>query len=253
MVKISVVIITFNEERNLARCLDSVKTIADEIVVADSNSTDNTIAIGHKYGAKVVQHAFTGYADQKNFATQQASNNWILSLDADEEVTDELAQSILKVKEAPEYHVYQMPRLTNYCGQWIKHCGWYPDKQTRLYDRTKGQWANKQVHEYWQMNNEQDKKGTLKGDLLHYSFATINEHLKKIDRYTELAAREAVANGRDAGFFKIRVSPRWHFISEYFFRLGFLDGFYGYIICKLSAHAAFLKYTRIRLYNREKR
>lgn len=252
MVKLSVVIITFNEESNLARCLESVKDIADELIVVDSYSTDNTVSIAQKFAATVVQRAFTGYADQKDFATRQASNDWILSLDADEAVTPELIKSILAVKAAPENNVYQMSRLTNYCGKWIRHCGWYPDKQTRLYNRTKGRWANKQVHEHWQMNDKNERAGQLNGDLLHYSFRSISEHLKKIEKYSELAAREAAANGKTAGILKIWGSPKWHFFSEYVIKLGFLDGFYGYIICKLSAHATFVKYTKIRLYSNEK-
>src|ERR1700748_1157315 len=140
MVKISVVIITFNEEKNIGRCLNSVRNIADEIIVADSFSTDNTVSIAKGYDAKVISRAFVGYAEQKNHATQQAANDWILSLDADEELTPALEHSIAEFKKDPKHNVYQMPRLTNYCGKWIKHCGWYPDKQTRLYDRTKGKW-----------------------------------------------------------------------------------------------------------------
>lgn len=253
MVKISVVIITFNEEKNIGRCLNSVKNIADEIIVVDSFSTDNTVSIAHDYNAKVISSAFVGYAEQKNHATLQASNNWILSLDADEELTAALEQSIMEFKKGPKHNVYQMPRLTNYCGQWIKHSGWYPDKQTRLYDRTKGTWEEKKVHEYWRADNAGDTKGTLRGDLLHYSFSSISEHLKKIEKYTELAALAAVEDGKDASLLKIMASPKWHFFTEYIIKFGFLDGFYGYTICKLSAYSAFIKYTKIRMYNRNKR
>ena len=249
---ISIVIITFNEEKNLGRCLDSVKNVADEIIIVDSFSTDNTVAIARQHNAKVVTREFIGYAEQKNFATQQAANNWILSLDADEELTPELQQSIIEIKKSPKYNVYQMPRLTNYCGKWIRHCGWYPDKQTRLYDRTKGQWEEKKVHEYWRLNNGAEPKGTLSGDLLHYSFTSISSHLEKIEKYSELAAIAAVEDGKDASLMKIWLSPKWHFFSEYIIKLGFLDGFYGYTICKLSAYASFIKYTKIRLYNRRK-
>lgn len=252
MIKLSVVIITLNEERNLDRCLSSVKNIADEIIIADSYSTDNTLAVAQKHNATVVQQAFAGYANQKNFATANATHDWILSLDADEELTPELEKSILDVKKSPAYNVYRMPRLTNYCGQWIKHCGWYPDKQTRLYNRTKGRWAQKQVHEYWQPDTAADPAGLLSGDLLHYSFNSIGEHVRKIEKYSELAAREAVANGKTAGLLKIWLSPKWHFFTEYFIKLGFLDGFNGYIICKLSAHAAFIKYSKIRIYSSNK-
>lgn len=252
MIRLSIVIITYNEERNLARCLDSVKDIADEILVVDSNSTDNTVAIATRYNARVIQNTFIGYGEQKNFATQQATNNWVLSLDADETLTPELRQSIIEVKNDPVFPVYQMSRLTNYCGKWIKHCGWYPDKQTRLYDRTKGKWEEPKVHEYWRLDDDKQQGGVLKGDILHYSFRTINEHLKKIEKYSELAARESVENGKTATLFKIFFSPKWHFINEYIFQLGFLDGFYGYTICRLSVYATFLKYSKIRLYYKQK-
>jgi glycosyltransferase involved in cell wall biosynthesis len=251
MVPLSVVIITFNEERNLRRCLESVKHFADEIIVVDSGSTDGTVAIAGEYSARIVQHPFAGYGEQKNFATAQAVNDLILSLDADEVVSEQLQNSIVEIKNKHAHNVYEMPRLTNYCGKWIKHCGWYPDRQTRLYDRTKGKWEERKVHEYWQATSDEDKKGLLKGDLLHYSFATTSEHLKKIEKYTELAARAAVSEGKSTSLLKIWLSPKWHFFSEYIILLGFLDGFYGYVICRLSAYAAFVKYSKIRLYSRE--
>ena len=249
MPAISVVIITYNEERNLARCLESVKEVADEIIIADSNSTDRTLAIAKDYSAAVFQHPFEGYAQQKNWATEKAANDWILSLDADEALTPELIKSILDFKKAPAFSVYQMPRLTNYCGKWIRHCGWYPDRQTRLYDRTKGRWQEKKVHEYWALNDDNGQMGLLKGDLLHYSFTSISDHLKKIERYSELAATAAVDSGKSGSLLKIWLSPKWHFFSEYIVKLGFLDGFYGYTICKLSAYAAFVKYSKIRAYS----
>jgi glycosyltransferase involved in cell wall biosynthesis len=248
MILISVVVITFNEEKKLARCLDSVQKIADEIVIVDSNSTDNTIIIAQRYKARIIQHQFIGYGQQKNFATMQAANNWILSLDADEVVSPELVQSIIEIKNGPEFYVYQMARLTNYCGKWIRHCGWYPDKQTRLFDRTKGSWLEPKVHEYWRTADKKAIRGMLKGDLLHYSFDSLTEHVKKIEKYTELAALEAVSKGKKAGLMKIMVAPKWRFFSEFFLKLGFLDGYYGYIICRLSAYAAFIKYSKINQY-----
>ena len=251
MIRISTVIITFNEERNLARCLESVKDIADEIIIVDSFSTDNTRAIARNCGARVVEHQFHGYGEQKNFATEQAGNDWILSLDADEALSPELIKSISEIKKAPAQNVYEMSRITNYCGKWIKYCGWYPDRQTRLYNRTKGKWEEKKVHEFWRPNDKKDIIGLLKGDILHYSFNTINEHLHKIEKYSELAAREMVENGKNATLMKIFFSPKWHFINEFFIQLGFLDGFYGYTICRLSVYATFLKYSKIRLYYRQ--
>jgi glycosyltransferase involved in cell wall biosynthesis len=249
MLQISVIIITCNEERNIARCLESAKSIADEIIVVDSCSTDKTASIARDAGAQVIQRQFKCYGEQKNFATRQAANNWILSLDADEVLSRELQQSIRDLKDTG-YAAYEMPRMTNYCGKWIRHCGWYPDRQTRLYNRLKGKWEEKKVHEYWRPDDGA-AKGLLKGDILHYSFTSLDQHLEKIQRYSELAARAAAEEGKSASILKILVSPKWHFFSEYFIKLGFLDGFYGYIICRLSAHAAFLKYSKTRLYHKQ--
>ncbi len=250
MLRLSVIVITYNEEKNLARCLASVEGVADEIVVVDSNSTDRTVEIALSYGARVVQQPFMGYARQKIFATAQAENDWVLSLDADEELTPELKKGILAVKNGPQHVVYRMARLTNYCGKWIRHCGWYPDYQTRLYDRTKGTWEDRKVHEFWRADDPSATKGTLAGDLLHYSFDSIESHKKKIEKYTELAAQAAKENGKSASILKVIFSPVWHFISEYFFKLGFLDGYYGWVICRLSARSAYLKYAKIRRYSR---
>ena len=253
MIRISIVIITFNEQRNLARCLESVKDIADEIVVVDSFSTDDTLAIARSYNARIIQHPFLGYGEQKNFATGHAENDWILSLDADEVLSDQLKKSIVEVKEDPKLNVYQMHRLTNYCGKWIRYCGWYPDSQTRLYNRTKGKWEEKKVHEYWRLDNENDVKGTLKGDLLHYSFTSVSEHLKKIEKYSELGAEEAVEAGKEASLLKVMLYPKWRFFNDYIIQLGFLDGFYGFVICRLSAYAAFIKYSKIRQHRRSEK
>ncbi len=252
MIQLSVVIITYNEEKNLERCIISLKDIADEIIIVDSNSTDRTVAIAEEHGAKVFQKPFMGYGEQKNYANSLATNDWVLSLDADEALTPELRASITKMKNNPQFDVYEMARLTKYCGQWIKHSGWYPDHQTRLYNRTRGRWIEKRVHEYWEHTDKEYKKGLLDGDMLHYSFSSISEHLKKIDKYSDLGAQEAVANNKDVTLMKLFFSPLWHFLHEYFFRLGFLDGFYGYMICKLSAYAAFCKCSKIRYYYRQK-
>lgn len=246
MHNLSVIIITYNESSNIARCIQSVKSLAAEVIVVDSNSTDDTEAIARSLGAKVLQRAFTGYADQKNYATAMAANDWILSLDADEELTQALSQSIRSVLASPVHSIYKMPRLTNYCGQWIKHAGWYPDWQMRLYNRTSGSWANKKVHEHWQSADGNASMGILKGDLLHYSFTSIAQHIQKIDRYSELAARDAFEKGRRASLFKVLFSPFWNFFSSYIIKLGFLDGYYGYVVCKLSAYGTFQKYARTR-------
>lgn len=241
--QLTVLIISFNEEKNIARCIKSAIKVADEVLVLDSGSTDGTSRIAKELGAKVIQMPFKGYAQQKNAGTELASFDWVLSLDADEELTAQLTESILKVKQHAEHHVYEFPRLTNYCGKWIRHCGWYPDRQTRLYNRAMGKWEEKLVHEYWRPYNP-TKKGLLKGDLLHYSFNSISEHINKIDKYTTLSAQEAVRTGKKVNLLKLVASPTWHFIHEYFIRLGFLDGYYGLVICRLSAYASFLKCLR---------
>lgn len=246
MLSLSLVVITFNEEKNLDRCLASASGLVNEIVVVDSYSTDGTVAIAEKYGARVVQRAFDGYAQQKNFATAQASHDWILSLDADEQLTPGLTHSIRQLLSSPRHFVYKMARLTNYCGQWIRHCGWYPDYQVRLYNRTMGRWQELKVHEYWKLTDASAGMGMLDGDLLHYSFTSIEQHKRKIERYTDLAAEAAVEKGKKGSLPKVIFSPVWHFISEYFFRLGFLDGYHGWVICRLSAWSAYLKYSKIR-------
>ncbi|MGZ3809615.1 MAG: glycosyltransferase family 2 protein [Bacteriovorax sp.] len=248
MIKISVVIITLNEEKNLSRCLESVKHIADEIVVVDSFSTDKTIEIATTYNASIYQEKFLGYGAQKNSATDKASNNWILALDADEALSKELEQSILEVKSNPEYNVYELSRLNNYCGKWIRHGGWYPDKKIRLYDRTKGSWRGEKIHESWMPDDKNEGIGKLKGDLLHYSYYTISDHIRQIEKFTEMSALESVSQGKSCSILKIWIVPIWMFLQNYFLRLGFLDGEKGYLVCKFSAHAAFIKYSKIRQY-----
>jgi len=248
MLSISVVVITYNEEKNISRCLTSVAGIADEVIIVDSFSTDSTQQIAESFNARFVSRAFDGYARQKNFATGLAKNDWILSLDADEELTAELRNSIVSIKEDTTNVLFRIPRLTNYCGKWIKHCGWYPDLQGRLYNRRFGTWEEKMVHEFWKPGKEGLDVSVLCGDLLHYSFSSIGEHMRKIEKYTELAALEAQKRGRNASVFKVIFSPVWHFITEYFLKLGFLDGYYGFVICRLSAYSAFAKYTKIRQY-----
>lgn len=250
MNKISAVIITLNEEKNIERCLRSLEGIADEIVVADSFSTDKTVQIAERYGARIVQQAFLGYRDQKNFVTGQATNDWILSLDADEALSPELQQSIRTERENFRYDAYRFARLTNYCGKWIKHSGWYPDKKIRLYDRRKGSWGGEKVHEYWEPGKDA-QVGELSGDLQHYSFYTSEEHLRQIEKFTELSARENVAKGKNYNLIDVYLRPVWNFIANYIFRLGFMDGSAGYRVCKLSAYASYLKYSKTRLYHKQ--
>ena len=250
---ISVVIITYNEERNIERCISSVLNIADEIIVVDSYSEDNTIAIAQGLGAKVTQHPFEDYSTQKKFAIGQAKNDWILQLDADESLSPELEQSILAIKETDTHSAYTVNVLTNYCGKWIRYGGWYPNRKKRLLDRSKGAYDDGKVHEKWVFNQANATTAHLKGDLLHYSYHTIADHISKINRYSEISARVDVDNGKRCNIFKVYFAPKWFFVVQYIFALGFLDGYYGYILCRNSAFYVFLKYTKIYLYGKEKR
>jgi glycosyltransferase involved in cell wall biosynthesis len=247
---ISAIIITFNEERNIARCIHALKGLADEVIVVDSFSTDQTVSIAEGLGAKVIRHAFEGYGEQKRLAIDQASYDWILSLDADEEVSPELRQSILAIKGRETHAAYQFPFLTNYCGKWIRHCGWYPNPKVRFWDKRQGEMTIDKVHEGWKLHDPVATIGTLKGDILHYSFPTISAHLKKIEQYSEIGARFDVARGKKVSLLKLWLAPKWSFLVDFIIRGGILDGYYGYIVCKNSAFAAYAKYAKIRQYTK---
>ncbi|HSU27116.1 MAG TPA: glycosyltransferase family 2 protein [Chitinophagaceae bacterium] len=252
MIKLSVVVITFNEEKNILRCLQSVKNVADEIIVLDSQSTDQTVSLARQLGAVVHTRAFTGYVDQKNAAAALAGNEWVLSLDADEALSPELEKEILRVKENPGAVAYRLNRLTNYCGKWIRHCGWYPDRVTRLFNRAKGKWEGLLIHEKWESAEKGSKPADLQGDLYHYSYYTFSDHIRKIQLFSEIMAKEAVMKGKNCSLFKLWFGPKWNFFNDYILKAGFLDGYYGYMVCKYSSWAAFSKYSKIRQYNRLK-
>lgn len=252
MIKLSVIIITFNEENNIGLCLDSVLEIADEILVVDSQSTDRTKEICISKGARVMQHPFNNFVEQKNFATQHAKYDHVFSIDADEYVSEELKNSILEIKQNWKYDAYEMKRLNNYCGQWIKHCGWYPGWKPRIFDRKKGKWDGILVHETLKMNPG-TTMGKLKGDLLHNAYRSISDHFHKTNRYTDLTAQEAFSKGKKSNLMKIWISPKIRFIRDYIFKAGFLDGYYGYVICRISALASFLKYSKLLQMNRDQK
>lgn len=247
MIKLSVVIITLNEEKNLERCLLSIKKVADEIVVVDSLSTDNTVAIAQQHGARIISQKFLGHVEQKNFAASQAAYDWVLSLDADEALTPELEQSILNIKKSPAYNAYRFPRLNNFCGKWIRHSGLYPDAKIRLFNRTHGAWIGENPHDKWVLANN-EKEGNLKGDLLHYSFYSISDYVKKIEKYTEIASRLRVEKGKSYSVLKIWLVPKWKFFADYIIRLGFLDGYEGLLVCRLNAMETMIKYAKTRQY-----
>ncbi len=246
MIKLSVVIITFNEEKNIERCLLSVKSVADEIVVLDSFSSDKTQTICEKYGVKFFQHAFDGHIQQKNRAITYVSNDHILSLDADEALDETLQNSISAIKNNFLKEGYYMNRLTNYCGHWVKHCGWYPDSKLRLWNRTKGHWTGINPHDKYEIYAGDKHTGHLKGDILHYSYYSVADHYKQVEYFTSISAKAYFEKGKKAPVFKLIVNPVAKFIDHYLLKLGFLDGKAGYLISRISAYATWLKYKKLK-------
>lgn len=241
--KISATIITLNEERNLPRAIESLRC-CDEILVVDSGSSDRTVEIAKDYGARAIQADWHGYAGQKNYASDQAAYDWVLSIDADESLSEELEAEILQVKKyGPEFDAYSFPRLTQYLGKWILHSGWYPDRKIRLFDRRKAKWVGEYVHESVLADG---RTGKLEGNLLHYTCASLNEHIRTMDRYTTLAADEVLARGRPVGLRRLVVDPAWTFFRTYFLHAGYLDGVEGFTIARMAAQYTFLKYAKAR-------
>lgn len=250
-IKLSVVIITYNEERNIAACIDAILPIADEVVVVDSFSTDKTCEIAQAKGARIVLHRFESYGAQKNFATAQAHNDYVLNLDADEMPDNQLLQSIAAVKQDCTADVYTFNRCNNYCGKWIRHGAWYPDVKMRLYNRQKGQWTNALVHESF-LPNATATIQHISGDLLHYSYTSIVQHRQQVEKYSTLGAAEADKQGKKATFVKSYINPIWRFMRDFLFRLGFLDGTAGWTIAKLTAYEVYLKYRKLKALNKKK-
>lgn len=239
--KISATIITLNEERNVARAIESLRC-ADEIVVVDSGSTDRTMEIAANLGARVVESAWPGYANQKNHAAAQASYDWILSIDADESLSEALEAEIWRLKKSgPQYDAYTMPRMAQYLGRWIRHSGWYPDRKVRLYDRRKATWVGKFVHESVRVSG---RIGHLDANLLHFTCDSLSEHLRTMDRYTTLAAQQLLESGETVTFTRILVTPPWTFFQTYVLKLGFLDGVEGLAIANMAALYNFVKYAK---------
>lgn len=251
-IPISVVIITLNEERNIAKCLDSVKAIADDVVVIDSFSTDKTEEICISHGARFVRHRFEGHIQQKNWAITQAKYPHILSLDADEVLSDELIEAIKEIKDNWKGDGYTMNRLNNYCGKWIRHTGWYPDRKLRLWDSRRGEWTGLNPHDRFEMQPG-TTVGHLKGDILHYSFNSISEHIRQINKFSDISAMAKFSKGVSIPLLFTLLRTLAVFLKKYFLKLGFLDGYYGFVISRLSAYGVFLKDIKLReLHRRNK-
>lgn len=245
MIKLTVAIITYNEEKNIGRCISSVQSIADEILVVDSFSTDKTEAICNEFGVRFIKNTFIGHIEQKNFALDQSTHEYVLSLDADEALSPLLLEEIRKVKENFKLEGYRFNRLTNYSGHWVRYCGWYPDTKLRLVKKSKAMWRGTNPHDILEMNNPKDQVGFLNGDLLHYSYESIASHVNQTDKFTTIAAKAAFHSGKKSSHFKIISRPILKFFRDYFFKLGFLDGRYGFIICFINALSAMLKYSKL--------
>lgn len=244
MTSISAVIITRNEARNIERCISSLKSVADEVIVVDAESEDDTRIRAERLGAIVHIRKWTNYSDQKNFANSLATHSYILSIDADEALSPALEKSLNELKGSVLNAAYRVNRYTNYCGHWVKHGGWYPDAKVRLFPKDGTRWEGEHVHETLTLPKaiaiEQ-----LRGDLLHYSYHTVQDHRNRIQRYSTLHAQRMFAKGRKAGVVKRWLSPVAKFIQGYFFQLGFLDGWAGWKIATLSALAVYLKYSKL--------
>jgi glycosyltransferase involved in cell wall biosynthesis len=239
--KISAAIITFNEERNVSRVIESLRC-CDEIIVVDSGSTDRTTEVAAKHGARVLESPWRGYAGQKNFASERCTHDWVLSLDADEALSEALEGEIWQIKKnGPQFDAYTMPRLAQYLGRWILHSGWYPDRKVRLFDRRRAEWVGGYVHESVHVNGQ---IGHLKENILHFTCSSLSEHLKTLDRYTTLAAEQIVDQKKKVGWSQLLLDPPWTFFQTFVLKRGFLDGPEGLTIAYMAALYNFLKYAK---------
>lgn len=245
MLELSVVIITKNEERNIGRALDSVKKLADEIIVVDSFSNDNTANICKEKGVHFIQTEWLGYAATKNYANSLAKGRYIFSLDADEAVDEALEKAIVFEKTRGFSEIYSVNRLTNYCGKWIHHSGWYPDKKIRIFPKDFTQWVGEYVHEELEFSKALAVK-ELPGHLLHYSYYSFEDHRQRADKYSLLTAQKMAARQKRAGILKPYLSAVGRFVSMYLIKMGFLDGRMGFRIAWISAKSNILKYKELR-------
>jgi glycosyltransferase involved in cell wall biosynthesis len=242
MEKISATIITHNEQDNILRCLESIKWV-DEIIIVDSQSNDNTITLCKEYTDKIYVNPWSGYVRQKNFAVEKASHNWILSLDADEELSPALKEEIITLKKSGfTFNGYKIPRKVFYLGHWIEYSGWYPNYKMRLFNREFGKWQGDSVHEYVALTGA---PGKLKGDIYHYSYKSLSDHLERINTFTTLAAESMKKNGRKSSYVKLLYKPFFKFVKSYILKKGFLDGFTGLIIAVMGSFYVFLKYLKL--------
>jgi len=249
--KLSVVIITFNEEKNISRCLDAAWQVADEVLVIDSYSTDKTKPICLDTGVNFIEHKFEGYIEQKNYAITQSNYDLVLALDADEVLSNELITSILKVKQNLVYKAYSINRMSHYVDKFIKHGHWFPDKKIRLFRKGVGKWTGRNPHDQFTLTSN-EKTTQLKGLLYHYTFTTISEHLNQANKFSEIGSKQLEDQATVYLITKALISPLWGFIYGYFGRLGFLDGWHGLTIAVISSSETYVKYAKALTYRHRK-
>ena len=241
--KISATVITLNEERHIRPCLESLRGVADEVIVVDSGSRDETLKIACELGAKTFVHEWTNYSEQKNFASSLAQYEWVLSLDADECLSAVLRQDILQAKQNPTHAVaFEFPRKAFYLGRWIEHSGWYPDYKARLFLKSKARWVGHFVHESLRIDGPIVR---LQGDLLHYSCESISEHIRTLDRYTTLAAEDLWHRQKRGTWAQLLTSTFAPFIKSYWLRQGFRDGMQGLVIACFASYYNVVKYAKL--------
>jgi len=247
MLKLSVVIISFNEEKDIGRCLDSVGDVADEIVVVDSLSTDRTHEICKSHGVRLISHPWEGYVNQKNYALEQAKYDHVLSLDADEALSGEMNFEILSIKKNWEFDGYIFNRKNKYCGKWMEFTTLYPDRKLRLFDRRKGRWTGYDPHDHIEMEaGSRIKK--VKADILHWAMEDIEEQKRKALNFARVAAKAYADEGRKPWPGQCLVHASWRFLREYFFRLGIFDAKQGLWFSWYAAKYTYLKYSMIKDY-----
>lgn len=245
MERISAVIITQDEARNIGRCLESLRGVADEVIVVDSGSTDDTGPICRAFGARFVPHPWEGFSGQKNYADSLAQHPWILSIDADEALSDDLRTTLMDLKKNgfAADTVYTMCRLNNYCGRWLRHGGWYPDEHVRLWRNGVARWDGV-VHEQLQYVCPV-RRQRLKGTLLHYTYYSVDEHVRRTAKYASLAGEKAFEQGRRCGMGAVVWKPVGTFLKNYLLKGGFRDGSMGFVSARVSAFYTLIKYTRL--------
>jgi len=251
MPRISAVVISYNEEQKIEECLESLEGVVDEIVVVDSHSTDRTVELARRFTDRIVLQTFLGHIEQKNLAADEASNDWVLSIDCDERVTPELARSIREVRDRLDDHAaWEMSRRTFYVYRWLDHC-WYPEYRTRIYDRRRCRQGGTNPHDRVELR--EGTLGRLSGDLLHYSFDSIGEHLRTLDHFTGIAARKLIEEGRRVSVLTPFTHGAWTFFRLYVLGRGFLDGYAGLCASVLSFVHVFAKYTKVLTYRFQER